>query len=408
MRRLAWVVWLGMPGASLAAAQEPALSLAQARARAEAASPDLAAARHAVTAAAARERQAGAMPNPQLIYSREQTSGAAGATQNIVMLDQPLALTGARSARRGAAVAERRVAEARLAAAVAALREDVVRAYAAAAGAGRRRALADDAATAFTRALRTSEQRLAAGDVSPYEHRRLRLEAARYAGLAQAARADEAVAIEQLRVLAGFPGAPQLSDTTVPPALELPAESLAAAASRNADVVAAERDVEAAVALARVARAERTPVPSLGAGLKNERAADGSRSGGFALQLALPLPVWDRRAGAVAAAEAETARRGSALERQRRAAATDVRAAAARHAALETQLAALDRELGDEAARALRSAEVAYTEGDIPLLAWLDAVRAYYEAAITRTELWTGLLEQRAALERLTGLSLFE
>ena len=51
--------------------------------------------------------------------------------------------------------------------------------------------------------------------------------------------------------------------------------------------------------------------------------------------------------------------------------------------------------------------EAAYAEGEIGLLEWLDAVRAYQEAETTFVSLWAEYIARRAALERATGASLF-
>ena len=173
------------------------LSPEAAREAARRVSPDLRAAREAVAAARARERQAGAFPNPAIAYSREQTSGGGQSnSQNIAMLEQPLEIAGQRAARRDAARLRAEAATARLAAAELQLDYDVTRAYALAVAADRRATLAQQAATAFGEARTVSERRLAAGDVSGYANRRVRLEAARYAAL----RADALLARRTARL----------------------------------------------------------------------------------------------------------------------------------------------------------------------------------------------------------------
>ena len=104
--RMPWI--MGLFALSPAAGSLPApeiasqrvLSLAEARALARHSSPEIAAARAAVQAAIGRERQAGAFPNPAILYSREQTSRA-GATnaQDIALFEQRLEITGQPGAR---------------------------------------------------------------------------------------------------------------------------------------------------------------------------------------------------------------------------------------------------------------------------------------------------------------------
>jgi outer membrane protein, heavy metal efflux system len=126
------------------------LTLGEARDAARRVSPELDAAREAVTAAAARERQAHAVPNPTLSYQREQTSGNGETnSQNIASVDQALEFGGTRGARVAAARLRREIAEARLAAAEAQLDFDVTRVYANAAAADRKVELAERAANAF-------------------------------------------------------------------------------------------------------------------------------------------------------------------------------------------------------------------------------------------------------------------
>ena len=124
-----------LPGVLGAQAPSPLgpITLAEARGMAQRSSPELAAARHSVAAAAGRRRQADAFPNPALSYSREQTSHEGESTaQDIVSLEQPLEMGGQRSARRAAAASAHAAAEARLAATAARIDYEVARSYAAA------------------------------------------------------------------------------------------------------------------------------------------------------------------------------------------------------------------------------------------------------------------------------------
>src|SRR5690606_9219296 len=115
------------------------LSLVEARARALAVSPELRAAREAVAAGTARERQAGAFPNPSVGYFREQTARDGRTNwQHIALLEQPLDLSGRIGARREAAGYRRAALEAEVEVREAELRFEVTRAYALAVAADRR------------------------------------------------------------------------------------------------------------------------------------------------------------------------------------------------------------------------------------------------------------------------------
>ena len=409
-----WFIAGSVAAQTSAPAPRP-LTLAEARALARRTNPELLAAHQAVAAAAGRARQSGAIPNPTLAYGLEQTSNAGESNwQHIVALEQPLEIGGQRGARREAAGQRLGAAEARLATATARIDYEVTRSYAMAVATHRRASLAAQAAEAFRKARGVSQARLAGGDVSGYEHRRLQLEAARYAAL----RLDALVARDSaLRLLTSLLGMPDsavvaaqvvLVDTLLPTPLGLPAESLVAGALANRpELRAAQFEAAAAAAEARLARAERIPVPVLSGGYKSERLTTGETLNGFVAGLSLPLPLWDRRGGAISAAEADSAGRASEIEAIRRQTVREVWTAYDAHQALADQLEALGAELGEDAAKARQAAEAAYAEGEISLLEWLDSVRAYQEADSTYVMLWAEYIARRAALERTTGATLF-
>ena len=395
------------PGSALA------LTLEQAREQARRVSPELSAAREAVAAAAARERQAGVFLNPTLSYQREQTSGDGQTnSQNIASVDQPIELGGIRAARVDVARLRREVAEARVAAAEAQLDFDVTRAYALAVAADRRATLAQQAASAFARASSVSRTRLVEGDVSGYSHRRIQLEAARYAGLlAEASLTRRTARLTLASFLAAtvdsLRGADLLlQDSVAEVSVAIADDSLLSLAARHrAELRAATLEAEVAAAEGLLTARERMPVPTLSAGLKTEQAVGGDFNG-FVAGVSLPLPIWDRRRGAIAAADAEGRRRVAEAESVRRRIAREVADAAAAFRAVDEQLTLLRPLLGPESQTALRAAQVAYTEGEISLVEWLDAVRAYQEADGTFATLRAESLIRRAALERAVGVSL--
>lgn len=392
-----------------------ALTMAEARAAARRVSPELVVARAAVAAAFGRERQAGAYPNPTLALNREQTSGGGQSnSQNIAALDQPIELPGLRSARRDAAAARRGAAEARIEMIAAQLDFDVTRAYALALAADRRIALADQASTAFAEALRVSERRLAEGDVSGYANRRLKLEAARHATL----RAEAVLAQQSARVALASLVLPEaselrsrdmrLSDALAAVRVDVASDSLLTLALRSrAELRVATLEADAAAADARLTVRERTPMPSLSAGIKTEQVstASGASQGlrGLVAGVSIPLPVWDRRAGAIHAADAETRRRSAEIEVQRRRIVREVADAEDAYRSIGAQIALLVPHLGFESAASLRAVQLAYAEGEITLLEWLDAVRAYREAEAIHATLQAELIIRRAALDRAVG-----
>lgn len=396
------------------------LTLGAAQDAARRASPELHAAREGVATAAARERQAGAFPNPTFAYGREQTSrtGQTNA-QDIVQLEQPIEIGGQRGARREAARLRREAAEARLAATTAQLDFEVTRAFALAVAADRRARLAGQTTEAFTEAQRVSDRRLAAGDVSGYVARRLRLESARFAAVRAAAALDRRSTRIALAALMGI-GASGADTLVLPDELAaLPGDSavtaldslLARAERSRGELRAAALDAEAASADASVVRRERTPTPTLSAGYKGERVADpvrGSLTGftGIVAGLSLPLPLFDRRSGAMDAADADARRVRAEGEVVRRRVAREVADALAGLLAAEAQRAALAPHLGEGARVAVRAVQASYAEGEITLVEWLDAIRAYQDAESTYVSLQAEVAIRRAALARAVGAPL--
>lgn len=407
------------------------LTLVEALDAARRASSDVRSAREALAAATARARQAGAYLNPTFTYGREQTS-ASGQTnsQNIAAVEQRVELGGMRSARIDAARRRSEAAAARLSAADAQLVYETTRAYALAAAADRRALLAEQVAEAFAQATGISERRLAAGDVSGYANRRIRLEAARYATVnaeatlarrsarlalgALVSEAPDSIMSRNLELADSLPLATDPLVKTVgampnAPAIEPSLDSLVRVALRSRpDLHALEREADAARADAQLAARERIPVPAVLMGFKNERVTGSpGQATGFIAGVSVPLPLWDRRAGAIAAADAESRRRVSETHALQRRVVREVAEAFDAYRALETQLAMLRPQLGAETFTAMRAVQIAYSEGEITLVEWLDAVRAYQEVESSFAMLRAEALIRRAALERAVGSLLF-
>jgi len=413
------------------------LALADARAAALRLDPAVRAAREAVTAAAARERQAAALANPTLNYGREQTSRAGQSNaQDIAQVEWPVDVAGQRAARMAAARFRREAAEARLSAATHALDAAVLRAYVDAISAAHRVQLADAAFRTATEAQRVNDERVRAGDVAGYAGRRLRLEAGRYA----ARRADAAVqarsAHERLALITGLNAAQvtvpmaSASDSTGTAysallssavgsataalrALPDAGDSLVTRALANrADVQIAQREAQAAQADARLASRERIPLPAISAGYKGERVQSGaSMTGvslfGFVAGFSMPLPLLDRRASAVAAADATARQLDAEGDIARRRVSREVLDALNALRSAEAERTALQPFAGAESRLALRAVNAAYAEGEITLTEWLEAVRAWQETELALLTLTTDIALRRADLARAVGLSLF-
>jgi len=395
---------------SLRAQDTTSLTLPRARALARTASPELASARHNADAARGRARQAGAFINPVLGYSREQTGRSGESTsQDIIAIDQTIEAPGLRTSRRDAARLRVTLADTRLRGAEAELDLEVTRAFAHAVAARRREELADQAARAFATAAGVGERRLREGDISGFAARRIRLEAARYAAL----RAEAALANSTARLTLST-----LTAISVVPSTDLPEpmpdsasgttvislDSLTPTALRSrAEIASAALEVDLATVEARFASRERLPSATFTLGGKREDVG-GEQFNGLVAGLSIPLPIWDRRGGSVGAAHAETRRRSSELSGVERIVVREVTEAAESFRAVQDQLRVLSPAVQADAATVLRSAQVAYAEGELTLIEWLDTVRAYYETETAIANLRAELLIRAATLERAVGV----
>ncbi len=392
--------------------QQHKLTIEEVRSLAEIRNPSIVAAREAVAGAAGRAQQAAAFPNPSVTYGREQTSrGDISASQNIVALEQRLEIGGQRAARREAAALRQQAAEARLAGSIAELRHKVTNAYSAAVASDRTVQLASAAADAFARARIISDQRLQTGDVSGYTARRVRLEAARYAGLRAEAMLLRRRNYSNLATQLGMPIDSLLRANLTPPtALPIPAvaDSIASLTlSRYPELRAAELEASASAWDARLARRERIPNPLASAGYKEERSGARSESlRGFVAGISLAVPLWDRHAGGMAAADADARGRVAQVAAMRIQAVSDALQTLEAVHTSDEQLELLRTQLGREGEAALRAAQSAYAEGEITLIEWLDAMRAYQEAETSFANITAESIAQRATLERATGLTL--
>lgn len=404
--RLVLLTSLVLAPGSLRAQEE--VGLAEALARARAVSPVIRSAASAAAAAREAERQGRAFPNPVLSADLERTTRhGLDNTVSTFRLAQPLDVWGTRGALAEAATRRREAAETALLAAEASLDTAVVAAWARAVVAGERVAFLARVVAAFDTAERVSRARLEADDVSGYSHRRLRLEAARYA-------AEEARTQFDLdrfrRTLAELIG--QAGDTTallLPPRLTVQAwqpelVDLRSALPGRPDLQAAELMAASQVAAADAVARSRIPVPLLIGGYKTEQVpGETGAYAGFVAGLALPLPLWDRRSGARGEALAKVEQARWETEAGRRAALRELDLAWAALRAANAQAEALSSRLEADASPALEALEVAWREGELSLLEWLDGIRAWHDAFATLAELQAERLIRQAGLAVAAG-----
>lgn len=395
------------PTAAAEPASAPPLTHASAVARALAHHPALAAQQHALRAAEARVRQAGARPNPAFEFEIEEydRDGAGfDSAETVIALAQPFELGGKRAGRRRLAVAE----AAQVAWGYERVRREVVAEttarFVAVAAAQARETLTESLASLAEHSRAAAHARVDAGSAPPLEALRADAEyALARAELTLATRRREAA---QSRLVALWDG------------------TVAEAASVALDLAATLRDVpESATLLERLAL--HPELAHAEAGIARERAAldaeraaavpdlvarvayvqfeeDGTHALAFGAGVGLPL--FDRNRGNVQAVRHEVA----AAEAARRATALDLRSSLADVLAELTAAYARAATLRDDVVPAMQRAYTAaregYQRGKFTYLEMLDAQRAYFEA---RMDLVATLAEGHAAqadLYRLTGM----
>jgi outer membrane protein, heavy metal efflux system len=381
----------------------PALDLPAAIALALERHPLLRAAGHEVAAGAADVDQAGRLPNPQLAWLRE--GEQAGNRTTTVQLNQPIELGGKRGARVRLAEGELALARTELALRRQVIRADVVDAYCAVLAAEERRRLADATAELAARSSAVAGGRVAAGKVSPIEAAKARLAQAEAKAEGERAGADLAVTRTQLALLlgdaaAGRPLAPV-------DAGDLPeAEALDALLRRGLDAAAGVRRAQDLLAVQRarldVERAARIPDLTLSVGSQRDDQV-GRRQA--VVGIAVPLPLFDRNGGGIAAARERGARAEAELEAARDAAQAELGAAHARYRQARSEAQLLERDVVPEARAVYELTLKGFEYGKFGFLDVLDAQRTWFQV---RSRSWQALRDAwraRAELERLAGPS---
>ena len=375
------------------------LTLAQALDEASARSPAVVAAEADVAAAEARIRQSGYRSNPELSFELENVAGT-GELRGIrsmeatLAVNQRLDLGGRRSARVEASRAELTVHQLRLAIARADLAQSVREQFARAIASREKLAQATETVERARELARVAGILVDAGRDPPLRALRARSALAQAQAERVAAEADELAARSSLAALFGV-GAP----------ITAVGESLDVSPSPTVPEVALDvrlADAERAAAQAAVGQqlAEARIDPAVGVGVRHVR-----ESGDFGLVagVSMPLRVFDRNQGNIAAARsalaASDARRANIL------ATTTARArnATANVLAARRRVEALEGAAVREATEALRLAELSYREGRATLLELLDVQNAYTAARTALTEARLALALATAELARIAA-----
>lgn len=366
-------------------------------------SRDLRIARAQAAEAVGEARQAAAYPNPMVAALRESLSeGDRRYSESTLSVSQRLIWPGTRSAAGNAARLTAASATAGFAADSATLTFEVKRAFVDAERAERAEHALLRVTTVFREGDRSAGERYREGDISLYERRRIEAERIRYEARLVEAELEVAAARRRLAILVAPDGdalelAPVVEHVALPPDVESVAVA-SAVFPRRPEIAAAEAAFASAVASASAVRRGRVPDLTATGGYKTQ--SDGLD--GVMFGLSVDLPLWNRRAGAVDAAEARVAAAGSRLVLTRHGVRNDVRRAVDKHRSTVRRARFLDAER-DEGPDLLEIAGTAYAEGEIELIELLDAAEAHFEAALVASTLRADVWISYYDLERAVG-----
>ncbi|OFW17070.1 MAG: hypothetical protein A3H29_07925 [Acidobacteria bacterium RIFCSPLOWO2_02_FULL_67_21] len=384
----------------IAGAQTLSLTESQALARLSSESPRERAVRASVDRVRADVAAAARWPNPRVTYNREAVAGIA---EHVVMVAQPLPVSGRRRFDVAAASARVDAAASRADDEVRRLRADLRLAFADLWAAQAREEELARSVERLRALAGVLERREAAGESAGFDRLRaerevFEIEADRAAAASDRARAQGALvsffAAVPDGVIRAVPGAP-------PPAPLPPVEELMARAEARAGFAALRHELDAAAFAGRSAGRRVVPEPELVAGTKSSTAGAGDM--GSIVSVHVVLPLFDRGRPERAAALARAAQVRAEAEALRLAVHAQV--TSWRAAALERRtIAARYREaVTSQAADVERIAQVSYEAGEQGILELLDAYRVSSAARVRQAALDASVREAEIELEFVSG-----
>ncbi|EPE62026.1 outer membrane efflux family protein [Exiguobacterium sp. S17] len=352
-------------------------------------------------------RQARARPNPNISVYAENFAGSSpyggyGRGETTLQYNHPFELPGKRSSRiaageAGVAAAQARGVEGRLIYAY-----DLARAYATAEIAERRIALAEDEVEEAQADLKLARALVGAGKEARLRQLQAETEVNTLAADLAGRQADRSAALAQLSAIAGadtpFTGLSEslLGRLDRRPAMG-PPDPMLSAAVRAAQ---AERDAAAK----RVVAQRKYAMPDVTAQI-GVRRLEIDNATALVAGVSLPLNLFDRNRGNIAAAEADL--RGA--EARERASRLEAQAASSSAVALvsaaDARVAAAERTMAT-ANETYRLARVAYEAGKSPLIELLAARRGLGVARGVVVDAQSARLNAYANLARLQGLTI--
>jgi outer membrane protein, heavy metal efflux system len=391
---------------SLACASEaaPLPSFLELLRQAETSAPRLIEGAAQVQAAEGLARQSRAFPNPLLTVESENFGSSPPfnrfeSAETTVSLSELVEVGGKRRSRIAASSAELAAIQASYVQVRADFAHDLALAYATAEATSTRATLAAEELTRAEEDLRAARALVDAGRES--DLRAIQAQALTAAARAdvESSRADAEEALIRIATLVGVSepySALGPSLLVIAPRLKIPAPDPTRTAPA---VLLAEAEREAAAR--RVELERKRAIVDLTVSLGTRRlAADDADA--FVAGISIPLPLFDRNRGAVAARNAELAAAEARLTAAKLEADANWRAAVARARSAENRLQASD-ELASAASEAYRLARLGYDAGRTPLLELLTTRRALTDAQTRALDARLARIEAEATLARLAG-----
>jgi cobalt-zinc-cadmium efflux system outer membrane protein len=389
-------------GSAAEAAPLPAFS--ELLRQAESSAPRLIEGAAQVQAAQGFAQQAAAFPNPSLGVNSENFGGDPpfnrfSSAETTVSLSELVEIGGKRRSRIAAGRADLEAAQSAYAQARADFAHDLAVAYATAEAADTRATLAAEELTRAEEDLRAARALVDAGRESD-------LRAIQAQALTAAARADlemsRADAAEALIRIASLVGVSQPYSGVGPSLLSI-APNLTIPQSDPPRtppmVLVAEAEREAAARRLELER--KRAISDLTVSLGSRRlAADDAHA--FVAGVSIPVPLFDRNRGAIAARNAELAAAEARLTAARLEADANWRSAVAQARAAENRLKASD-ELESAAREAYRLARLGYDSGRTALIELLATRRALTDAQARALDARVARIQAEATLARLAG-----
>jgi outer membrane protein, heavy metal efflux system len=379
---------------------------------------DLQAAIETVAIARGRLLQAGRLANPELeaSYGDDFAFAAEGERTASVGLAQRFPVTSRLGREKDVADKDVAVAAAEVRDAVRTLVAEVESAFYAVRALDERIAVNAELIASVRQVEHTTVRRLRAAEASPAEVGLLRIERLRLEQEAQRLAREREVTAAALTRLLG-----RGSSDEIAPVGELdPGPAPPATASRGGpapagerpDLEAARHGVERADADLALARAEVWEDWTVGLGYQLDRqvfdgAIPAQRDSLLTLGVRVPIPLWNRQQGRIAAAEAELRRSRRLREARVLRVAEETRAAEARIRTLRSSVDAYSEEILPEAIRSRDLFERGYRQGLVGIAELLQAQRQYTEVRALYLELLGDLRQAAIDLEAARGTSPF-